>query len=173
MVARRPSGRSKASRPVARSLTHLDAAGRARMVEVGGKAESARVAVASAEVSMAAATARLIAAGGAKKGDVMGAARLAGLMAVKRTADLIPLCHPLRVTHAAIDLELVMRPRPHVAIRAEVGGIDRSGFEMEALTGAAVAALTIYDMCKAVDRGMQIATRLEAKVGGKSGPWRR
>jgi cyclic pyranopterin monophosphate synthase len=154
-------------------LSHLDAAGRARMVEVGTKPETARVAVASAEVTMAAATARLVAAGGAKKGDVLGAARLAGLMAVKRTAELIPLCHPLRVTHAVIDLELVMRPRPHVAIRAEVAGLDRSGFEMEALTGAAVAALTVYDMCKAVDRGMEISSRLEAKVGGKSGAWRR
>jgi cyclic pyranopterin phosphate synthase len=158
---------------LAKRLTHLDAAGRARMVDVGDKAETARRAVASAEVSMAAATARLIAAGGAKKGDVLGAARLAGLMAVKQTAALIPLCHPLRVSGAAVELEVVMRPRPRVVIRAEVSGVDRSGFEMEALTAASVAALTVYDMCKAVDREMAISARLEAKEGGNSGAWRR
>jgi cyclic pyranopterin phosphate synthase len=155
------------------ALSHLDAKGRARMVDVGPKPETARLAVATAEVTMAAATARLIARGGAKKGDVLGAARLAGLMAVKRTADLIPLCHPLRVTHAAVELEVTHGRRSRVGIRAEVGGVDRSGFEMEALTAATVAALTIYDMCKAVDRGMEIAARLESKSGGKSGSWRR
>jgi cyclic pyranopterin phosphate synthase len=156
-----------------RGLTHLDAAGHAHVVDVGDKAETARLAVARAEVAMAAATARLIARGGAAKGDVLGAARLAGLMAVKRTAELIPLCHPLRVTHAAVELTVVLRPRPRVEIRAEVRGVDRSGFEMEALTAAAVAALTVYDMCKAVDRGMRISTRLEAKAGGRSGAWTR
>jgi cyclic pyranopterin phosphate synthase len=152
-------------------LTHLDDRGQARMVEVGPKSETARRAVARAEVAMAAGTAARILAGGATKGDVLGAARIAGIAAVKRTADLIPLCHPLRVTHAAVELEVRRRPRPHVAIRAEVAGIDRSGFEMEALTAASVAALTVYDMVKAVDREMTIAVRLDEKHGGVSGSW--
>src|SRR5690606_15718719 len=112
---------ARAGRPAGAGLSHLDARGQARMVEVGGKPETERVAVASAQVRMRPATARLIADGGAAKGDVLGAARLAGLMAVKRTADLIPLCHPLRVTRAAVELTVVHRPTARVEIRAEVG----------------------------------------------------
>ena len=152
-------------------LTHLDERGRARMVEVGSKPESTREAVASGRVVMKPATAKLIAAGGVPKGDVLAVARVAALQAVKRTAELVPLCHPLRVT--GVDVELAIA-RGAVDIRARVRAFDRTGVEMEALTAVAVAALTIYDMCKAVDRGMQIeAIRLDEKRGGKSGEWRR
>jgi cyclic pyranopterin phosphate synthase len=152
-------------------LTHLDARGRARMVEVGAKAETAREAVASGRVAMKPATAKLIAAGGVPKGDVLAVARVAAVQGVKRTADLVPLCHPLRVT--GVDVELVVG-RAAVQITARVRATDRTGVEMEALTAVAVAALTIYDMCKAVDRGMRIeAIQLDEKRGGKSGEWRR
>ncbi len=152
-------------------LTHFDEAGAARMVEVGAKAETAREATASAEVRMARATAKLIAGGGVKKGDVLAVARLAGIQAVKRAAELIPLCHPLRVT--GVDLELKVGA-DRVRITARVRAFDRTGVEMEALTAASVAALTVYDMCKAVDRGMVIASvQLEDKRGGKSGHWQR
>ena len=141
------------------------------MVEVGAKPETAREAVASGAVHMAPATARAIAAGAIGKGDVLGIARIAGVQAAKRTAELIPLCHPLRLT--GVDLELVAR-RDRVAITARVRAFDRTGVEMEALTAVAVAALTVYDMCKAIDRGMELGPiRLEEKRGGKSGTWTR
>jgi cyclic pyranopterin phosphate synthase len=141
------------------------------MVEVGAKAETAREAVASGVIVMAAATARAIARGRIEKGDVLGLARVAGIQAVKRAAELIPLCHPLRVT--GVELELRAR-RDRVTITARVRAFDRTGVEMEALTAVAVAALTVYDMCKAIDRGMRIEQiQLDEKRGGKSGTYRR
>ncbi len=149
------------------SLTHLDAEGRAVMVDVSGKAETDRSATARVSVRMLPATAELIRSGQAKKGDVLGIARLAGIMAAKRTADLIPLCHPLPISAVTIDLQL---SEAGVEIAATVGTTGRTGVEMEALTAASVAALTIYDMCKAVDRGMRIdGLRVVRKSGGRSG----
>jgi cyclic pyranopterin phosphate synthase len=154
-----------------RRLTHFNKRGDAHMVEVGAKAETAREAVASAVVQVAPATAKAIRAGKLGKGDVLGIARLAGIQAAKRTSEWIPLCHPLRLT--GIDVELTVRGTT-VAIRATVRAFDRSGVEMEALAAVSAAALTVYDMCKAIDRGIVIAqVRLEAKSGGKSGTWRR
>ena len=153
-------------------LTHFDDAGAARMVEVGGKLETQRQAIASGRVVVSAATADAIRAGRIGKGDVIGVARLAGIQAAKRAADLIPLCHPLRLT--GVDLALEVTPDDAVAITATVRAFDRSGVEMEALTAVSAAALTVYDMCKAIDRGMTIeAVRLDEKSGGKSGTWRR
>lgn len=156
-------------------LTHFDRAGKARMVDVGAKPETERLAAASGFVAMEAATAERIAAGTVEKGDVLGIARTAGLMALKRTAELIPLCHPVRVSAADLTLEVATAgKRPGVAIRAEVRGVDRTGFEMEAMTAVTVAGLTIYDMCKSADRSMTIeAVRLDEKRGGKSGTWKR
>ncbi len=148
-------------------LTHIDEAGHARMVDVSDKAETVREATAKGRVAMQAATLALIAGGGAKKGDVLGVARLAGIMAAKRTADLIPLCHPLPVSSVTVDLELAADA---VEIAATVRTTGRTGVEMEALTAVSVAALTVYDMVKAVDRGMHIeAIRVVRKSGGKSG----
>ncbi|MCC6766979.1 MAG: cyclic pyranopterin monophosphate synthase MoaC [Deltaproteobacteria bacterium] len=154
-------------------LSHVDADGRARMVDVGDKAVTTRVAVAAATVRMRPATLRLIAAGGMPKGDVLAVARLAGVMAAKRTADLIPLCHPLALSH--VDVRLTPRPaRAAIEVEATVRCEGRTGVEMEALTAASVAALTVYDMCKAVDRAIEIgAVRLLRKEGGKSGTWMR
>jgi cyclic pyranopterin phosphate synthase len=152
-------------------LTHFDAGGKARMVDVGAKLESERVAVASAFVACAPATVRAIRAGRIGKGDVLGVARLAGLQGLKRTAELIPLCHPLRVVGADLELRCAGKG---VTITATVRALDRTGVEMEALTAASIAALTVYDMCKAIDRAMRIERlQLEAKSGGKSGDWRR
>jgi len=149
-------------------LTHFDEAGRAAMVDVAGKAESERLAVARGRVVMEPATLALIAEGRAGKGDVLGVARLAGIMAAKRTSDLIPLCHPLMLTKVSVDLT-VAEPDA-VEIEAQVRVTGRTGVEMEALTAVTVAALTVYDMVKAVDRGMRIeAVRLVLKEGGKSG----
>ena len=149
-------------------LTHFDAAGTAAMVDVGAKAETVRAATARARVVMQKATLDLIRAGDAKKGDVLGVARLAGIMAAKRTADLIPLCHPLPLTSVTVDL--TPEGNDTVEIAATVRTTGRTGVEMEALTAASVAALTVYDMVKAVDRGMRIeALRVVAKSGGKSG----
>ena len=150
-------------------LTHFDAGGDARMVDVSGKGETARSATARARVVMQPATLALVARGEAKKGDVLGVARLAGIMAAKRTADLIPLCHPLPIT--GVTLELTPdEAASAVEIAATVRTTAKTGVEMEALTAASVAALTIYDMCKAVDRGMRIeAIRVVRKEGGKSG----
>jgi cyclic pyranopterin phosphate synthase len=143
------------------------------MVDVGAKPESARVAIASGAVEMEAATLRLVAAGKIGKGDVLGIARLAALTGLKRTSELIPLCHPVRVVGS--DVELGVDPkRRRVTIRATVRAFDRTGVEMEALTAVSLAALTVYDMCKAIDRGMRIVdVQLEEKSGGKSGAWRR
>ena len=150
-------------------LTHFDAEGRAVMVDVSGKDETARTAIAGASVLMAKETLALILSGGHKKGDVLGVARLAGIMAAKRTPELIPLCHPLPL--ASVEVDLVPDPaRNAVDIKATCKLTGRTGVEMEALTAASVAALTIYDMCKAVDRGMRITDlRLLHKSGGKSG----
>ena len=154
------------------ALTHFDAEGRAVMVDVSAKAETARTATAQVSVVMQAETLRVILAGEASKGDVLGVARLAGIMAAKRTADLIPLCHPLPI--AAVTLDLApSSPGPGIDIAATVRTTGRTGVEMEALTAASVAALTVYDMCKAIDRGMRIdGLRVVHKAGGKSGEFR-
>jgi cyclic pyranopterin phosphate synthase len=155
-------------------LTHLDERGHARMVDVGDKAVTHRRAVAEASVSMAPATLEMIAAGRAPKGDVFATARIAGIMAAKRTSDLVPLCHPLALTHVAVDVAVVEAGAPRVRIEATAETDGKTGVEMEALTAAAIAAVTIYDMCKAVDRGMEIGpVRLLRKEGGKSGSWNR
>ncbi len=149
------------------SLTHFDAAGQAVMVDVSDKAETDRTATARVRVMMQQATLDVVTAGTAKKGDVLGTARLAGIMAAKRTADLIPLCHPLPITAVTLELE---PGEGAVEITATVRTTGRTGVEMEALTAASVAALTVYDMCKAMDRGMQIdGLRVVHKAGGKSG----
>lgn len=149
------------------TLTHFDADGRAHMVDVGGKPETARTATARVTVVMQPATRLMVAHGTAKKGDVLGVARLAGIMGSKRTADLIPLCHPLPISAVTLDLDIV---DAGVEIAATVRTTGRTGVEMEALTAASVAALTVYDMLKAVDRGMRIeGLRVVHKDGGKSG----
>ncbi len=150
-------------------LSHIDAKGDAVMVDISGKPETERRAVATGSVIMAKATLDLILAGGVKKGDVLSVARLAGIMGAKRTPDLIPLCHPVALT--AVDIELACDPqRNAVDITATCRLWGRTGVEMEALTAVAVAALTVYDMCKAVDRAMRIeGIRLLHKSGGKSG----
>lgn len=156
---------------MARTLTHLDRKGRARMVDVSAKPETARVAVATGAVKMQPATLRAIAGGRIKKGDVLAAARLAGIMAAKRTHELIPLCHPLALSSVQVALE-PDRKRSRVAIAATCKLVGRTGVEMEALTAVCVAALTVYDMCKAIDRGMVITkVRLTYKAGGKSGTY--
>jgi len=152
-------------------LTHFDDKGRAVMVDVSGKAETERVATAGGSVIMQKATLELIMAGGVKKGDVLSVAQLAGIMGAKRTPDLIPLCHPLALSSVTVEL-LCDPPRNAVDITATCKLKGRTGVEMEALTAVAVAALTIYDMCKAVDRGMRIdGIRLLHKSGGKSGTY--
>lgn len=154
-----------------RTLTHLNEKGEARMVDVGDKAQSRRVAVAESRIVMQPETLELILSGGHKKGDVLATARIAGIMAAKRTGDLIPMCHPLMLTR--VKVELTPEPEHHaIRITAECGVTGQTGVEMEALTAASIAALTLYDMCKAVDRGMVIEqTRLLEKQGGKSGHW--
>jgi len=153
-------------------LTHFDDQGASRMVDVGGKPATHRVARASGVVTMAAATADLIKQRGAAKGDVLEIARVAGIMAAKRTGELIPLCHPLALTAVSIDFSFSDDQTLQIAATAEVSG--PTGVEMEALTAVSIAALTVYDMCKAVDRGMAIGpVQLEEKQGGKSGHWRR
>ena len=154
-------------------LTHFDAEGKAAMVDVSDKAETERSATAKGSVLMQPATLALIAAGDMKKGDVLAVARLAGIMAAKRTAELIPLCHPLALTSIKVDLA-IDKARSAVDIEATCKLKGRTGVEMEALTAVSVAALTVYDMCKAVDRGMTIERiRLEAKSGGRSGTFER
>jgi cyclic pyranopterin phosphate synthase len=156
----------------ARSLTHLAKSGEARMVDVSAKAATERVAVAQGRVVMAKATLDLVLAGNAKKGDVLGAARIAGIMAAKRTHELIPLCHPLPLTKVTVDIE-PDRKLPGLTIRATAKVTGQTGVEMEALTAVALACLTIYDMVKAVERGMRIeGIRLIEKGGGKSGHYR-
>ena len=153
-------------------LTHIGAAGEARMVDVSAKASTTRLAVAEGRVVMARATLDMIRAGDAKKGDVLGVARIAGIMAAKRTHELIPLCHPLALTKVTVELTLdPALPGVRVVATAKVTG--QTGVEMEALTAASVACLTIYDMAKAVDRGMTIdGVRLLEKSGGASGDWK-
>jgi cyclic pyranopterin phosphate synthase len=152
-------------------LTHLDAEGTARMVDVGAKEVSPRRAVARAVVRMTPATAERVAAGDAPKGDVLGVARIAGIQAAKRTGELIPLCHPLGLDHVDVRAEVV---DGGVAIEAEASVEGRTGVEMEAMTAASVAALTIYDMVKGIERGVRIeSVELVAKSGGRSGDWRR
>lgn len=150
-------------------LTHFDATGNAVMVDVSAKPVTDRIATARGRVVMQPETLATIVAGSAKKGDVLGVARLAGIMAAKRTSDLIPLCHPLPI--AAVTIELRPDPAEHaVEIEATVRTTGQTGVEMEALTAASIAALTVYDMCKSVDRGMRIeAIRVVHKAGGKSG----
>ena len=153
-------------------LTHFDEHGASRMVDTSAKAESLREARASGVVRMAPATAALIRDRALAKGDVLEVARLAGIMAAKRTGDLIPLCHPLPITSATVDFSFVGEDALHIEATVRVFG--RTGVEMEALTAVSVAALTVYDMCKAIDRGMVISdVRLEEKHGGKSGTWTR
>jgi cyclic pyranopterin phosphate synthase len=152
-------------------LTHIAASGEARMVDVSGKAATTRVAVAEGRIVMAPATLDMIVAGDAKKGDVLGVARVAGVMAAKRTPDLIPLCHPLALTKVLIELT-PDATLPGVRVRATTKVTGQTGVEMEALTAASVALLTVYDMAKAVDRGMRIeGIRLLEKSGGASGDW--
>jgi len=154
-------------------LTHLDAEGNARMVDVGEKQVTRREAVATARVLMEPDTLGLITTGSYKKGDVLAAARIAGIQAAKKTSDLIPLCHPLMLESVKVDFDLDQSASA-VLITARCRLSGKTGVEMEALTAASVAALTIYDMCKAVDRGMVIeAVRLDEKRGGKSGDWQR
>jgi cyclic pyranopterin phosphate synthase len=152
-------------------LTHFNQAGEAHMVDVGAKAVTKRTAVAEGQINMLDSTFELIQQGGHKKGDVLGIARIAGIMAAKKTSDLIPLCHPLALTKVTIDFQL-LEDQAAVQCRAQVNTSGQTGVEMEALTAVQVALLTIYDMCKAVDKGMIMTDiRLLEKAGGKSGHW--
>ena len=152
------------------TLTHFDAQGQAHMVDVAAKASTHRIGVACGRIEMRDATLAIIESGSAKKGDVLGIARIAGIMAAKKTSDLIPLCHPLALTRVAVEFDVLHGALPAIACTATVETVGPTGVEMEALTAVQVALLTIYDMCKAVDRGMTITgvTLLE-KHGGKSG----
>jgi cyclic pyranopterin phosphate synthase len=157
--------------PAAGPLTHFDSTGQAHMVDVGAKTETARVARAQGHIRMAPATFALIKSGSAKKGDVLGIARLAAIQGAKRTSDLIPLCHPLALTRVAAEFTLDAR-RHRVTLQVTAETVGRTGVEMEALTAVSVGLLTIYDMCKAADRGMVIEDiHLLEKQGGKSGHW--
>ena len=163
---------SAPSVPPATALTHFDAQGHAHMVDVGEKALTRRVAVAEGRIRMRAETLRLIRSGEAKKGDVIGVARLAAIMGAKRTADLIPLCHPLALTRVAVDFDFD-EANCAVVCRATAETTGPTGVEMEALTAVQVGLLTVYDMCKAAEKGMVITdVRLLEKRGGKSGEWR-
>ncbi len=153
-------------------LTHIDKDGEARMVDVSGKPETLRKATATGLVSMRSETLALITEGKIPKGDVLAAARIAGVMAAKRTPDLIPLCHPIALTHVSVHLEAIRtKGCTGLAVTATAECVGRTGVEMEALTAASVAALTVYDMCKAVDRGMHFEVALTSKEGGTSGKW--
>jgi cyclic pyranopterin phosphate synthase len=155
------------------TLTHFDAHGAARMVDIGAKTETVRRAIAEGRITMQPATLRLIAEGTHRKGDVLGVAQVAAIMATKRTAELIPLCHPLSLTHVAVEFTPDSATSA-VHCRVTTETIGRTGVEMEALTGVQVALLTIYDMCKALDRGMTMeGIKLLEKTGGKSGHWHR
>jgi cyclic pyranopterin monophosphate synthase len=159
--------------PGFRGLSHLTPAGDARMVDVSAKAETVREARARVVVKMKSATLAAVRAGQMAKGDVLGIARTAGILAAKRTPELIPLCHPLRITGVDIDFALDTR-RATLTIEARVRTVDKTGVEMEALTAAAVAGLTVYDMVKAVDKGVTLTDlSLVEKSGGKSGHWKR
>lgn len=152
-------------------LTHFDATGQAHMVDVGGKAETHRIAVATGSIRMKPETLALILNGTAKKGDVLGIARIAAIMASKRTADLVPLCHPLALTRVAVEFDTDVA-NASVHCKAQVETYGKTGVEMEALTAVQIGLLTVYDMCKAVDRGMVMSDiRVTEKHGGKSGDW--
>jgi cyclic pyranopterin phosphate synthase len=168
-MARKPAKDSAKDHP---ALTHIDSSGEARMVDVSAKPATERLAVAEGRVVMSKATLKLILSGNAKKGDVLGTARIAGIMAAKRTHELIPLCHPLALSKVTVDIE--PDPKlPGCIVRASVKVTGPTGVEMEALTAVSVACLTIYDMIKAVERGVRIeGIHLVEKLGGKSGHYR-
>jgi cyclic pyranopterin phosphate synthase len=176
MTKASPPSRTKAAparrrRSAPATLTHVDAAGRIRMVDVGDKPVTDREAIARGSISMSAAARKLIRSGKVKKGDPLQAARLAGIMAAKKTSELIPLCHPLNLSHVSVDLTPT---RTGYQIESRVGIAGQTGVEMEALTAVAVAALTLYDMVKAVDKAMTIGNiELIEKKGGRSGHFRR
>ncbi|NHZ38586.1 cyclic pyranopterin monophosphate synthase MoaC [Massilia aquatica] len=152
-------------------LTHFDATGQAHMVDVAGKSDTHRIAVAAGTIRMQPETMALVLSGSAKKGDVLGIARIAAIMGAKKTSELVPLCHPLAITRVAVDFE-VDQAANSVHCRAQVETVGKTGVEMEALTAVQVGLLTIYDMCKAVDRGMVMTNvRVLEKQGGKSGSW--
>ena len=157
--------------PTFQTLTHFDAQGQAHMVDVAAKANTHRKATAAGRIDMLPATLAIIESGSAKKGDVLGIARIAGIQAAKKTSDLIPLCHPLALTHVAVDFEIVRNDQTTAVVcTATAETVGPTGVEMEALTAVQVALLTIYDMCKAVDRGMTMNdVKLVEKHGGKSG----
>lgn len=156
-----------------KDLSHVDPEGRARMVDVGGKPETARAARAEGSITMSAEALTAIERNAVSKGDVIATARIAGIMAAKKTADLIPLCHPLPLTDAGVDI-VVDRSLPGLRVTGWASTQGRTGIEMEALTAVTVALLTVYDMAKALDRGMEISgVRLLEKRGGKSGDWKR
>jgi cyclic pyranopterin monophosphate synthase len=158
-------------REEAPALTHVDSEGKAAMVDVSAKSATVREATAGAFVAMTAETVQIVREGGLDKGDALGVARIAGIMAAKKTSELIPLCHPLALTGIKVDLNL---EEDGVRITSNVRTADRTGVEMEALVAASVAALTVYDMCKAVDKGIRIeSVELISKIGGKSGGWSR
>src|SRR5258706_4316504 len=167
------SGPAGGGEGIVKKLSHFDTRGKAHMVDVGAKDETPRVAVASGQIAMRRETLAIIAARGAKKGDVLGIARTAAIQGAKRTAELIPLAHPLGLTRISVDFKIVRKLAAiECAVTAETRG--RTGVEMEALTAVAVGLLTIYDMCKAIDRDMRIAdVRLIEKKGGKSRHWKR
>jgi cyclic pyranopterin phosphate synthase len=170
-VARKKTPVPVPEAPSTFGLTHFTDAGAAHMVDVGAKPETERIAIASGVVTMELATANAVREGTIGKGDVFGVARIAAIQAAKRTSDIIPLCHPLRITGVDVDLRVANNA---VYIMATVRAFDRSGVEMEALAAVTAAALTIYDMCKAIDRGIVISDiRLDEKRGGKSGTWQR
>lgn len=176
MAKKNPRKKSKAlsnrTTPNPARLTHLDAKGHARMVDVGGKAPTRRTAVATARVTVGRQVLALIAQGAMPKGDVLAVARIAGIAAAKRTSELIPLCHPLALESVSVDLAPL--PPDDVRITATARITGRTGVEMEALTAATVASLALYDMCKSVNKAIEIGPiRLEAKTGGKSGDFRR
>jgi cyclic pyranopterin phosphate synthase len=171
-VAKKPAPQAPASEKSPPELTHLGKSGEARMVDVSGKAATERTAVAEGRVVMQTETLDIVLNGNAVKGDVLGAARIAGIMAAKRTHQLIPLCHPLPITKVSIDIEPDHR-LPGFVVQATVKVTGQTGVEMEALTAVSVACLTIYDMVKAVEKGMRIeGIRLLEKLGGKSGHYR-
>ncbi|MDY7576805.1 cyclic pyranopterin monophosphate synthase MoaC [Herbaspirillum sp. RTI4] len=157
--------------PVSATLTHFDSTGSAHMVDIGAKEDTARIALAAGSIRMQPATLAIVQSGSAKKGDVLGIARIAAIMATKRTSDLIPLCHPLALTHVAVAFDIdAATSTIHCTVRAQTTG--KTGVEMEALTAVQIGLLTIYDMCKAVDRGMVMGDiRVLEKHGGKSGDW--
>ena len=156
-----------------KNLSHLDDAGRAKMVDVGAKSETARTARAEGTITMSAETLSAVVRSTVSKGDVIAAARIAGIMAAKRTAELIPLCHPLALTDVGVEIE-IDRALPGLRVSAWASTQGRTGVEMEALTAVTVALLTVYDMAKAMDRGMEISrVRVTEKRGGKSGDWKR